>query len=333
MLYNTLKNRELKLSAITFGAWAIGGWMWGGADKHDALDALAAAIDNGISTIDTAPVYGFGQSEELVGKAIKGKRDKIQLLTKFGLRWDGSGKGDFFFDTKSNKGQDLKVNRYASKESIIVECESSLRLLGTDYIDLYQIHWSDPTTPITETMEAMALLHKQGKIRYAGVCNYNLDQVKEALKHFPIATIQNPYSMLRRDIEDELMPFCAQNNIGVLAYSPLQRGILTGKIKPGYQFNEGDTRPKSLYYQEPNLTSINTFIENTLHPLAQKYNASVGQVVINWTIQQAAITTALVGARNRQQVMDNVKAVDFMLNKNELLQIDKMIKELKIQNI
>jgi aryl-alcohol dehydrogenase-like predicted oxidoreductase len=152
-----LRNSDLKISRITFGAWAIGGWMWGGADDNDALDAINAAVDGGITTIDTAAVYGFGHSEKLVGEAIKGKRDKLQILTKYGLRWDDT-KGQYYFKTASNEGKILDVYKFASKESVIRECEISLKNLGTDYIDLYQIHWPDPTTPVQETMEAIEIL-------------------------------------------------------------------------------------------------------------------------------------------------------------------------------
>ena len=330
MKYNTLKNTDLKLSTITFGAWAIGGWMWGGADKDDALDALAAAFDAGISTIDTAPVYGFGQSEEIVGKAIKGKRDKVQILTKYGLKWDDAGKGEFYFDTVSNDGKPLKVFKYSRKESVIKECETSLKYLGTDYIDLLQIHWADPTTPISETMEAMAILKQQGKIRYAGVCNYSAAQVEEALKYFPIVTDQVPYSMVRREIESELVPFCSKNNVGILPYSPLQRGILTGKMKPGHVFGEGDTRPSQSFYKEPNFSRILAFVDS-LKPIAEKHNATVGQVVINWTTQQPCIVSTLVGARNREQVLDNVKAVNFHLSGEEIAEISQSLSLLKLE--
>ncbi len=333
MKFNTLNKGDLTLSAISFGAWAIGGWMWGGADKKDALDALAAAMDYDITTIDTAPVYGFGLSEELVGKAIKGKRDKLQILTKYGLRWDGTAKGAYYFDTKSNSGQALKIYKYSSKESIIQECEQSLQRLGTDYIDLYQMHWTDETTPVSESMEAMQRLHEQGKIRYAGVCNFNLDELKDAMNHFPVAAIQNPYSMLRRSMDQDILPFCRENGIGVLAYSPLQRGILTGKIKAGHQFGEGDSRPNTPYYKEPNFSNILAFIEKVLTPIAKQHEASVGQVAINWSIQQPGMTTALVGARNRSQVIQNAESVRFMLSNSEIETINNALDDLKMEKV
>jgi aryl-alcohol dehydrogenase-like predicted oxidoreductase len=328
MIYRNLSNTDLKVSAITFGAWAIGGWMWGGADRNDAMNALDAAMDIGMTSIDTAAVYGFGQSEEIVGKAIKGKRDKVQIFTKYGLRWDDT-KGQFFFNTTSNEGKPLDIYKYSSKESVIKECEISLKKLGTDYIDLYQIHWADPTTPISETFEAIEILKKQGKIRFAGVCNYDAALVGEALKSFPIVSDQVPYSMLNRQIESELVPFCINNKVDILAYSPLQRGILTGKMKPGHHFNEGDTRPSSPYYKEPNFSRVLAFIDQ-IRPIANNRKVTVGQLVINWTLQQPAVVTALVGARNKEQVLDNAKAVEFTLTTEEINEINSKLNNLTI---
>lgn len=180
MKYRKLGNTDLELSVITFGAWAAGGWMWGGADRKQAVEAIKAGYDVGMTSIDTAPIYGQGTSEEIVGEAIKGiPRDKVQILTKFGMRWDlDTPKGDFAMHSKDNYGKDIDIYKYAGKESVIKECEDSLKRLGTDYIDLLQIHWPDTTTPITETFEAVAKLIEQGKVRYAGVCNYDVEQMK-----------------------------------------------------------------------------------------------------------------------------------------------------------
>jgi aryl-alcohol dehydrogenase-like predicted oxidoreductase len=180
MEYRKIGNSDLELSVITFGAWAAGGWMWGSTDRNDAINAIKAGYDLGVTSIDTAPIYGQGDSEEIVGDAIKGiSRDKLQLVTKFGMRWD-LAKGDFGFKSKNNDGKEIDIYNYAGKESVIYECEQSLKRLGTDYIDLYQIHWPDVTTPISETFEAVNKLIEQGKVRYAGVCNYNIAQLKEA---------------------------------------------------------------------------------------------------------------------------------------------------------
>lgn len=192
---------ELEVSVIAFGAWAIGGWLWGGSDKKDAIEAIEAAIDNGMTSIDTAPIYGFGLSEELVGKAIKGKRHQVQILTKFGMSWDEK-KGTFFFNSKSNTGSEVDIYKYSSKERVISDCEKSLKRLGTDYIDLFQIHWPDPPTQVSETMEALEILLKQGKIRTAGVCNYSESLLKEAGLYMNLASEQVPYSMVNREIEN-----------------------------------------------------------------------------------------------------------------------------------
>jgi len=329
MEYRTLGQSDIKVSELAFGAWAIGGWMWGGADSKDAIKAIETAVDHGMTTIDTAAVYGFGLSEELVGKAIKGKRSKVQILTKFGLSWNEK-KGEFFFESQDNEGKEINIYRYSSKEKVISDCEESLKRLGTDYIDLYQIHWADPTTPVSETMEALEILLKQGKIRAGAVCNYSAELMNEAEKTFKIASNQVPYSMVRRDIEKEVVPHCLSNNIGILAYSPLQRGLLTGKIKQGHIFNEGDTRPTTLYYKEPNFSRI-MHLTDSLKEMAQDINVTLSQLVLNWTIQQHGITCALAGARNAAQVLENVKAADFRLSSEEITGINDLISNLKLE--
>ena len=229
MEYRKLGESEVKASVITFGAWAIGGWMWGGADRKDAIAAIKASYDHGVTSIDTAPAYGQGLSEEIVGEAIKGiPRDKIQMLTKFGLRWNVK-KGEYYFSSNDNNGNDIDMYRFASRESVMKECEDSLKRLNTDHIDLYQIHWPDGTTPIAETMEALQRLIEQGKIRAAGVCNYSVAQMREAEKTITLASNQVPYSMLLRHIEKELVPYAIEHKKSIIAYSPLQRGLLTGK--------------------------------------------------------------------------------------------------------
>ncbi len=302
-----LGRSDVKASVITFGAWAIGGWMWGGTDRKEAVEAIRASLDHGVTSIDTAPAYGQGLSEELCGEAIRGyDRTKIQLLTKYGLSWDTT-KGEFFFKSRDSKGKELLIHKLASKESIMKECENSLKRMGTDYIDLYQIHWPDRTTPVSETMEAMEQLIKQGKIRAAGVCNYSPELMKEAEKTIPLTSNQVPYSMVNRDIEKEVVPYARRNDLAIIAYSPLQRGLLTGKIKPGHRFSDGDTREGNMYYSDENISRVNAFLDK-LMPLAREKNATIGQLVIRWTIEQPGITIALVGARNATQAVENAKA-------------------------
>ena len=312
-----LDKSDVMVTPMAFGAWAIGGWMWGGADESDAIKALHAAYDAGITTIDTAPVYGFGRSEEIVGKAMQGiPREKYQLLTKFGMNWQTED-GEYFFDTRNEEGKPFKIYKWSSDKRIIQECEESLRRLKTDYIDLYQIHWPDATTAIHETFDAVGKLIKEGKVRAAGVCNYNPQQVNEALKTIDLASNQVPYSLINRDIENEVIPQAIEKGIGIIAYSPLQRGLLTGKIKPGQHFNEGDTREGNRFYSDENIKRVNELL-NELRPLAEKHDASLAQLIINWTIHKQGITCVLVGARNVQQVLDNAQALDFTLDDEEL---------------
>lgn len=322
MEYRQLGKSKLEVSAITFGAWAIGGWMWGGAERKDAREAIRASIDQGVTSIDTAPIYGQGTSEEIVGEALEGiQRDKVQLLTKFGMTWEGT-KGSFNFSSKDNSGKAIDIYKYAGKESVIRECEESLRRMRTDYIDLYQIHWPDVTTPIEETFEAVLRLQEQGKIIAAGVCNYNVEQMKQADAVISLASNQVPFSMVERSIEKELVPYCMENNKGILAYSPLQRGILTGKITPGHQFGEGDHRPTTKFYQPDNIARINAFL-GLIKPMAESKNATLAQLVIRWTIERPGITVALVGARNAEQAIQNAKAIDIRLAPEEIDFINK----------
>lgn len=315
-----LGKSPVKVSPIAFGAWAIGGWMWGGAEEGDAIEAIRASYDIGIRTIDTAPVYGFGRSEELVGKAMQGiERSSWQLLTKFGMNWE-TAEGEYFFDTKGNDGQPIKMYKYSSKKQVIHECEVSLKRLKTDYIDLLQIHWPDATTPVSETMEALQILTDQGKILAGGVCNYSAELVEEAIKTYPIASNQVPYSMINRGIEKEIVPQAIKNNISIIAYSPLQRGILTGKIKPGYKFNEGDTREGNTFYTEENIKRANAMLDQ-LRPIAEGYGASLAQLVLHWTMHQPGVGCVLAGARNPSQVKDNAGALNLSVSAEDMKRI------------
>ncbi|MBW6536023.1 MAG: aldo/keto reductase [Mariniphaga sp.] len=325
-----LPGTDVKITPLTFGAWAIGGWFWGGAEENESIRAIESAIDNGMTTIDTAPVYGFGQSEEFVGKAIKGKRDKVQILTKFGLRWDVSSNNPHLENTKDNQGNKLSIYRIGKKESVIQECEESLRRLGTDYIDLFQQHWPDSHTPVEETMEALEILKQQGKIKAGGVSNYSAKQMAEADNYFRLASNQVPYSMVLRDIEKELVPYCISNNKAIIVYSPLQRGILTGKITTDYIFNEGDHRPNTPFYKEPNLSHINHFLKE-IKPIADSKNATLAQLIIRWTLYQPGITCVLVGARNKKQVLENIKAAELIISSEEMKIINEKLNILNLE--
>jgi aryl-alcohol dehydrogenase-like predicted oxidoreductase len=329
MEYRRLGETKLAVSAITFGAWAAGGWMWGGNDDKEAIDAMKTSYDLGITSIDTAPIYGQGKSEELVGRAIKGiPRDKVQILTKYGMRWD-LNKGQLAFKSKDNNGKDIDIYKYSGKESIITECENSLKRLGTDYIDLYQIHWPDAITPIDETMEAVIKLKEQGKIREAGVSNYDIKQMAIAEKTIKLASNQVPFSMVNRGIEDDLISYCIENKKAILAYSPLERGLLTGKIKPGHKFDEGDHRTHVKYFKDENIKRTNEFLAK-IKPLADEKNATLGQLVIRWTINHPGITIALVGARNAQQAKQNARAIEIHINGEEMEYINNQLSDLEI---
>jgi len=325
-----LGDSGVTVSRIIFGSWAVGGWLWGGTGQNDAVGAIHAAYDQGVTSIDTAPVYGQGLSEQLVGEAIKSlPRDKVQILTKFGMRWDLT-KGDLFLKTKDNEGHDLDVYKYAERGSVIQECENSLRRLGTDYLDLYQQHWPDVTTPIDETMEAVQRLIEQGKVRAAGVCNYAVPQLEEAKKTLPLVSNQLPYSMLRRDIEPEIVPYCQQQGLAVLAYSPLQLGLLTGKIKPGHAFAADDVRSTNRFFQPENVRRVNGLLDK-LRPLAGAKNVTLGQLVLRWTLAQPGISAALVGARNPEQAGQNAKAIGVPLSLEEVAFITQHAAELQLE--
>ncbi|MBD1434133.1 aldo/keto reductase [Sphingobacterium sp. DN00404] len=326
MEYRNLGNSDLQVSAITFGAWAAGGWMWGSTDRKEAVEAIQASYDVGVTSIDTAPIYGQGTSEEIVGEAVrKISRDKVQLLTKFGMRWDlNSAKGDFAMHTKDNNGKALDVYRYAGKESVIYECEQSLKRLRTDYIDLYQIHWPDSTTLISETFEAVSRLIEQGKVRYAGVCNYSSAQIAEAEQTLNIVSNQVAFSMVNRGIEAETVPYCIKQNKSILAYSPLQRGLLTGKIHSSYTFQEGDHRASSPHFQPDFIEKTNVLLDK-IKPIADSKNASLGQLVLRWTIERPGITIALAGARNAQQAIQNAQSIDIQLTTEEIETINQLV--------
>jgi len=322
MEYRKLGSADLELSAIAYGAFAIGGNMWGGNEKKDSIESVKASIDHGVTTIDTAPFYGFGLSEEMIGEAIKGyDREKIQLLTKFGLVWDGSNnkKGEFFFDAE-NSGKVIPVYKYASKRNVIKEVEESLKRLQTDYIDLLQIHWPDSTTAVSETMEAMELLIQQGKIRSAGVSNYSVDQVKEARETVDVVSNQVGYSMLNRNIENDLVRYAKENNLGIIVYSPMERGLLTGKYFKEVNLKEVNLKEndhRNSYFQQFDLQKVQKFLE-AIEPVALEKNVDVSQLVLRWTMLQPAITVVLAGARNAQQAIANAKAADIIISEEEM---------------
>ncbi|MFO8235533.1 MAG: aldo/keto reductase [Bacteroidales bacterium] len=330
MFYNKLGKSDIELSAITFGAWAIGGFMWGGSDEKEAINAIKRGYELGVTSIDTAPIYGLGLSEELVGKAIKGNRHNFQILTKFVMRWKKSGDQGKFTTQKGYDELWKSVYLNARKESIMQEAEESLRRLGTDYIDYYQMHWPVEDVPIEETMEALVRLKEQGKIRAAGVCNFSDDQLKNADKIVHIEADQVPYSMVKRDIETNLVPYALENSKGIIAYSPLQRGLLTGKFNPDSELGEGDNRKDSRFFKPENIKRINELLAK-IKPIADEHNATLAQLALSWTLHQPGVIVALAGARTPGQIEDNAGAADIKLSKDELQTINKHLEELQLE--
>ncbi len=321
----SLGSSDVKVSAVTFGAWAVGGWMWGGAEEAESIAAIQSSVDHGATTIDTAAVYGQGYGEEVVGKAIQGRRDRVQVATKCGMRWDpesgGSGGSDPW-QTQDRLGNTIEIRRNSRPESIAHELEQSLKRLGTDYIDLYQVHWPDTSTPVEDSMAALLKLKDQGKIRAIGVSNYDVAWLKKASAAAPVASLQPPYSLIQRKIEPEILPFCREHNIGVIVYSPLERGLLTGAVGPDRTFPPGDHRSSHRFFTVENRKRVADALE-TIRPIAEAHKASLAQVVINWTIQEPGITAALVGARNADQAAHNAGAMSFTLSPDERARIRK----------
>jgi aryl-alcohol dehydrogenase-like predicted oxidoreductase len=315
-----LGTSPLRVTPVIFGAWAIGGWMWGGNEERDSLDAIRAALDNGINTIDTAAIYGMDYSEELVGKAIKGRpRDSVIIATKCVMRWN-SDVGSDPWPQKDNQGRDLVIRKNGKADSIAYECEQSLKRLGVDVIDLYQAHWPDVETPVEETVGSLEKLRKQGKVRAIGVSNYDREWLERGSKAAPIASLQPPYSIIRRDIERDVLPFCRERNIGVICYSPMERGLLTGKVGPEREFAPTDHRSRHPYFTVENRKRVMAALEQ-VKPIADKHGVSFAQLIINWTFSQPGITAAIVGARNAEQATHNAKAMGFSLSEDELQKI------------
>jgi aryl-alcohol dehydrogenase-like predicted oxidoreductase len=328
MEYRQLGDSKVATSVLIFGAWAIGGAMWGGTDERKSIEAIAKSIDMGITSIDTAPIYGFGKSEELVGRAIAGfKREDLQILTKFGLVWEFE-EGEYFFDLVDG-GKAHKIYRNATKKNIIRECDNSLKRLRTDYIDLYQCHWRDHTTAVEETMEALEQLIKDGKILAAGVSNFTAEEIEAGRKVVPIASVQPPYSMVLRDIEVELLPYCRRNNVGVIVYSPMQRGVLTGKFKPDHKFPPEDHRANQVHFTAANIERINRFLASIKH-IAEARQATLGQLVLAWTIKQPGISGAIVGARDAVQAEENARAAAIDLSESEIKEINSKLRVLEL---
>ncbi|HUV96738.1 MAG TPA: aldo/keto reductase [Acidobacteriaceae bacterium] len=310
----TLGNSDLQLTPIGFGAWAIGGgdwaFAWGAQDDNDSIAAIHRALDLGINWIDTAAIYGLGHSEEVVGRALKSTSSKPYVFTKCGICW----------------GADRAPYRSLKSDSVTKELEASLRRLDVETIDLYQIHWPDPDPDIEEAWETLARLREQGKIRWIGVSNFNVDQMKRAQKIAPITSLQPPYSMLRPAIETEILPFVQKNGIGVISYSPMVSGLLTGKMTAERvaAMPADDWRRKAVEFNEPRL-SRNLRLVDLLREIGNGHSVTPGVVAVAWTLHHPGITAAIVGGRTPTQVQELSAALHFRLSDDEYTRINAFL--------
>jgi aryl-alcohol dehydrogenase-like predicted oxidoreductase len=302
---------QLRVSRVALGTWAMGGWMWGGTDKREAVATIRAALDQGISLIDTAPVYGFGVSEEIVGQAVAaaGLRAQAVIATKVGLEWRAG-----------------KVYRNATRGRIMREIDESLRRLRTDYIDIYQVHWPDPLVPIEETAEAMRTLHDQGKIRAIGVSNFSVEQMERFRKVAPLHVLQPPYNLFERAIEEEILPYCRASNIATLGYGALCRGLLSGRMRADTTFEGDDLRRLDPKFQPPRYAQYLTAV-GQLDQLAQDfYQRRVIQLAVRWMLDQG-ISVALWGARHPDQLQAALGVAGWSLGAATRARIDRILSE------
>ncbi|MEE8451199.1 MAG: aldo/keto reductase [Thermoguttaceae bacterium] len=332
MRTRVLGQSNIEASVVGLGTWAMGGWMWGGTSEAESIAAIHAAIDEGINLLDTAPIYGFGLSESIVGKAMRGRRDKVVLATKCSMICDPNV-GQFKF-TSNTSGPDpnglITIHIHLGPDSIRRELDASLKRLQTDHIDLYQTHWQDATTPVEDAMGALMELKQAGKIRAIGVCNAAIDQMQQYAAAGQLDSDQERYSMLDRALEDEQLPYCRENNVAVLAYSPLVLGLLTGKIGPDREFPVGDQRRMNMRFTKKNLQNVADLLD-TFKPIAERHGITLAQLVIAWTVHQPGLTHALCGARNIEQAKENAAAGDVELTDDELQSIDRAIRDSKVR--
>jgi len=303
MEYRTIGETGLRASVIGLGTWVMGGWLWGGASETESLATIREALDLGINLIDTAPIYGHGLAEELVGKALRdsGLRDRVILATKVGLEWD-PGK--------------TRVWRQSSRASILKEIQASLHRLDTDYIDLYQVHWPDTNVSFQETMETLLELQQQKIIRFLGVSNFSLSQLQQCLAVGSVQSHQPPFNLFERNVEQDLLPFCLTHHIGTLVYGSLCRGLLSGKYQGHESFPEDDIRAIDPKFIQPRFGDYIKCVAR-LRPFAEAYGKTVGQLALRWCLDQPGVTIALCGARSLRQVQENVGAADWVLSTHD----------------
>jgi aryl-alcohol dehydrogenase-like predicted oxidoreductase len=302
---------SLKVSPIAIGTWAIGGWMWGGTDEAESIATIRTAFEHGINIVDTAPVYGFGRSEEIVGKAIAeaGLRSDVLIATKAGLQWDGG-----------------RVFRNASRARILREVEDSLLRLRTDYIDIYQVHWPDPLVPIEETADAMLTLLKQGKIRAIGVSNFSVLQMERFRRIAPVHVLQPPYNLFERGIEADLLPYCRENKIATLGYGALCRGLLSGRMKTDTVFDGDDLRHTDPKFVAPRFAQYVAAVQKLDRLAQQRFGKRVIHLAVRWMLDQG-ITTALWGARHPDQLQPADDVIGWSLDASAKAEIDRILRE------
>ncbi|HEY4710933.1 MAG TPA: aldo/keto reductase [Candidatus Acidoferrales bacterium] len=312
MEYIPIKGTNLTASRIALGTWAIGGWMWGGTDEEESIRTIHAALDKGINLIDTAPVYGFGVSEEIVGKAIerRGHREKVVIATKVGLEWHNGS-----------------VSRNSSRARIRQEVQDSLRRLRTDYIDIYQVHWPDLSVPIEETARTMQELYKEGLIRAIGVSNYSPDEMERFMSASELHVVQSPYNLFEREIDRDVLPYVREKNLSALAYGPLCRGLLTGKMRPDTTFSGDDLRKSDPKFQPPRFTQYLNAVQQ-LDDLAQKIHGKHAmELAVRWVLDTPGIASALWGARHPRELEAVAGALDWKLDADTRATIDQILRQ------
>jgi aryl-alcohol dehydrogenase-like predicted oxidoreductase len=298
---------QLKVSRVALGTWAMGGWMWGGSDRREAIATIHAGLNQGINLIDTAPVYGFGASEEIVGEALDGVRDQTVIATKVGLEW-----------------RDGKIYRNASRTRIMREIDDSLRRLRTDYIDLYQVHWPDPLVPVEETAEAMRCLYEQGKIRAIGVSNFSVAQMERFRQIAPLHVLQPPYNLFERGIEAEILPYSQAHGIATLGYGALCRGLLSGRMRPDTLFQGDDLRRVDPKFQAPRFAQYLEAVRQLDEFAQRRFHRRVIQLAVRWMLDKG-ISVALWGGRHPNQLEATLDVAGWSLNAADRMLVERIV--------
>ncbi|MEZ5979528.1 MAG: aldo/keto reductase [Planctomycetota bacterium] len=334
MEFRHLGPGPVETPVVVFGAWALGGGYWGARRDAAAAAALDAAFAGALPAVDTAPIYGFGHSEELVGQALARAPRRPLVFTKCGLRWDDpEERGELAFEGRGEGGRPVRVHRCSRPDSIVLECDRSLARLGVERIDLLQVHWPDPTTPIEDTMGALRELHLAGKVAAVGVSNYSAEQLERArvaLGDVPLSSDQPRYSLVHREAEAEVLPWCLEHGVGTLVYSPLEQGLLTGTVGPQRTFTDDDARSKRPTFEPRARAVVNEILQRVVAPVAERLDASVAQVVLAWTIARPGVTAVLAGCRDPEQVRENARAGELVLEPEEWRAIDAAFRDLDL---